>query len=229
MARRLSTDRPAKAEAGRGIYDRYCVRCHARIDRADPHRTIAAVKTPISVVRTDPRMATNVAQRTGKTGKIEGRRAYFVTGDRFGPDARADGIIVHTILGVVLNSPWKQYREASFADVRDGPVTDLLVYKARPLNGIWATAPYLHNGSVPDLYQLLSPADRRPAEFHVGSREFDPVNVGLRSDPGPGRFRFRTTDEAGRPIPGNSNAGHEYGTGLTDDQRQQLIEYIKTL
>jgi hypothetical protein len=231
----------AKADAGRALYDQYCLRCHARIDRADPLRKVTAVKTPVSVVRTDPRMATNFADRVGQTGKVRGRREYFVTGNRFGDTARADALIVHTILGVVLNSPWKQYRGANFAEVRDDAAADRLVYKARPLNGIWATAPYLHNGSVPDLYQLLLPADRRPAEFFVGSREFDPVNVGLRSDPGPRRFRFRTTDEAGRPIPGNSNAGHEYGTGkpkadggdglpiLTDDQRRQLVEYLKTL
>jgi mono/diheme cytochrome c family protein len=100
-----------------------------------------------------------------------------------------------------------------------------LEYKARPLNGIWATGPYLHNGSVPNLYQLLLPSDQRAASFSVGSREFDPKHVGFRSDAGP--FQFDTS------LPGNSNKGHEgrpYGTDrLTDEERWQLVEYLKTL
>jgi cytochrome c551/c552 len=100
-----------------------------------------------------------------------------------------------------------------------------LEYKARPLNGIWATGPYLHNGSVPNLYQLLLPSDQRAASFSVGSREFDPKNVGFRSDVGP--FRLDTS------LPGNSNKGHEgrpYGTdSLTEVERWQLVEYLKTL
>ena len=99
-------------------------------------------------------------------------------------------------------------------------------YKARPLDGIWATAPYLHNGSVPTLFDLLrAPADR-PASFQIGTREYDPVNVGYRSDAAaPGNsFRFDTT------VRGNSNAGHVYGVGaLTDDQRRAMVEYLKTL
>src|SRR5690625_3270750 len=72
-------------------------------------------------------------------------------------------------------------------DTTAQPYNSLLSYKARPLNGIWATAPYLHNGSVPTLYDLLLPAKRpddpedgeyRPDEFMVGSREFDPIKVG---------------------------------------------------
>ena len=100
-------------------------------------------------------------------------------------------------------------------------------YKARPLNGIWATAPYLHNGSVPNLFELLKPASAddaskaAPPKFTVGNREFDPIHVGYRSDSGP--FEFDTTLE------GNSNVGHEFGTGLSDDERFELIEYLKTL
>jgi hypothetical protein len=103
-------------------------------------------------------------------------------------------------------------------------------YKARPLNGIWATAPYLHNGSVPNLTQLLLPPSQRQDRFYVGCREFDPVNVGFVSDrPFPGAFEFRVKDEGGKPIPGNSNAGHDYGTNLTSDERRQLLEYLKGL
>src|SRR5260370_33832594 len=55
-------------------------------------------------------------------------------------------------------------------------------YRARPLNGIWATAPYLHNGSVPSLYWMLKPAAERPKQFCMGARDFDPEQVGFRVD-----------------------------------------------
>lgn len=95
------------------------------------------------------------------------------------------------------------------------------VYKAGPLSGIWATAPYLHNGSVASLYQLLLPASLRLTTFKLGSREFDPLNVGF--DLATGTFDFDTS------AIGNSNKGHEYGTKLTDEERWQLVEYLKTL
>jgi hypothetical protein len=100
-----------------------------------------------------------------------------------------------------------------------------LAYKARPLDGIWATAPYLHNGSVPSLYQLLLPVKDRAKQFFVGTRDFDPKNVGFKTDNAPGAFLFDTTK------PGNSNAGHDtYGMdAMTDDQRWQLVEYLNTL
>jgi hypothetical protein len=111
----------------------------------------------------------------------------------------------------------------AFLDKRSANVA-ALAYKARPLDGIWATAPYLHNGSVPNLYQLLLPAAQRDATFHVGSREFDPVNVGFKIDSG---FLFDTS------IAGNRNTGHDgptYATDrLSDEQRWQLVEYLKTL
>lgn len=101
------------------------------------------------------------------------------------------------------------------------------VYKARPLNGIWATAPYLHNGSVPNLYELLLPQAERSSTFYVGSREFDPINVGFVSTAqanGDRMFKFDTS------LSGNSNAGHEYGTTeLTKAERLELLEYMKTL
>jgi mono/diheme cytochrome c family protein len=100
-------------------------------------------------------------------------------------------------------------------------VTSLEQYIGRPLDGIWASPPYLHNGSVPSLYQLLLPASQRVTTFKVGSRTFDPVNVGF--DITTGSFDFDTS------LPGNGNGGHEYGGTLTETQRQQLLEYLKTL
>jgi hypothetical protein len=100
-------------------------------------------------------------------------------------------------------------------------------YLARPLKGIWATSPYLHNGSVPTLYHMLHP-EQRPATFGVGNREFDPDKIGYQSaaTDGPGIWKFDTT------APGNSNIGHagdRFGTTLPEDQKAALLEYLKTL
>jgi hypothetical protein len=94
-------------------------------------------------------------------------------------------------------------------------------YKGRPLNGIWATAPYLHNGSVPNLDELLKRPGDRKKQFRIGSREFDVDKVGFAIDQGD--FLFDTT------LPGNSNAGHDYGGELNEDDRLDLIEYMKSL
>lgn len=104
-------------------------------------------------------------------------------------------------------------------------------YKARPLNGVWATAPFGHAGSVPNLYQWLLPEDQRDTSFHVGNREFDPVHVGYRTEGVADAFYFRVIDGDGSVIPGNSNRGHS-GPGKTDfteSERWALIEYLKSI
>lgn len=107
----------------------------------------------------------------------------------------------------------------------------VLAYKGRPLTGIWATAPYLHNGSVPTLYDLLLAPDQRPKTFFLGAREFDPVKVGyVTAQSADNSFEFKTRDDSGRFIDGNSNEGHDYGNAqLTEDDRKALIEYMKGL
>ncbi len=101
-------------------------------------------------------------------------------------------------------------------------------YMARTLRGIWVTAPYLHNGSVPTLYHLLHP-DQRPAKFTLGVREFDPEKIGYRSEDAPSAVNAWVFDTA---MPGNSNIGHageKFGTTLSEDQKGALLEYLKTL
>lgn len=137
-------------------------------------------------------------------------------------------------------------RERAAACLRAGPGVSLLAYKARPLNGIWATAPYLHNGSVPTLHDLLLPAAARnvaspldepppegplrPERFDLGTREFDPVKVGYAAEEPGNDWTFRVRDDEGSIIPGNSNAGHDYGNAsLSEEDRLDLIEYLKSL
>jgi mono/diheme cytochrome c family protein len=103
-------------------------------------------------------------------------------------------------------------------------------YASHPLDGIWARSPYLHNGSVPTLADLLKPSDERPKVWCRGSDLYDFEKVGYRAEdaatcPG-GAFRYDTA------APGNSNRGHEgpaYGTSLSQDEKAALVEYMKTL
>ena len=100
-------------------------------------------------------------------------------------------------------------------------------YANHPLDGIWARAPYLHNGAVPTLRDLLEPPERRPKVFYRGYDVYDPQKVGFVStvaEEGGRHFsRFDTS------VRGAGNGGHEYGTGLSDDEKRALVEYMKTL
>jgi len=100
-------------------------------------------------------------------------------------------------------------------------------YEARVLHGIWATAPYLHNGSVPNLWELLLPPERRTASFMVGSKKYDADKVGYVTTESP--FKDGTLVVGSGAAPGNSNAGHDYTRDLNDDQRKALLEYLKQL
>jgi hypothetical protein len=107
----------------------------------------------------------------------------------------------------------------------------LSAYKANPAEGMWASPPFLHNGSVPNLYELLSPAKERSKTFFIG-RDFDPVKVGVDTSGASGKFLFDTS------LFGNSNIGHSFENGsgpgvlgplLTDKERWALVEYMKSI
>lgn len=107
-------------------------------------------------------------------------------------------------------------------------------YKARPLNGIWATPPYLHNGSVPSLHALLGAPGDRPSSFCLGNRAYDPKTVGLDISTCPrGAFKLDTK------VKGSANTGHEFrdapdgtkgvvGPALSAEERAAVIEFLKT-
>jgi hypothetical protein len=122
-------------------------------------------------------------------------------------------------------------------------------YKPRPLEGVWATAPFLHNGSVPTLYQMLLPPAKRDAKFFMGRRDYDPVHVGFATAPdAEGEDDGFWLDTS---IPGNHNTGHAFsadaatwskhladpkanplppgviGPEFTEEQRFDIIEYLK--
>lgn len=267
-----------QAVKGKLLFDEYCAACHARIDRDDPNRRVVAHMTKVSAIGTDPTMAENSFKYQGYSGILRNQYVGLEVGNiLLDKEAPVAALLTQATKNVVATpdpDKWFFQRWTDWAanlvtayveneikssikngnydpDTTVNPLASLNAYKGRPLNGIWATAPYLHNGSVPTLYDLLLPAkckvdpekpedckidpegEYRPDQFKVGSREFDPIKVGLKSsDKG---FTFDTN------FPGNSNAGHEYASGktaqpngeplkpLSKEQKLDLLEYLKTL
>lgn len=232
----------AKAQKGAELYTQLCQRCHLpplnSPEIQDPKYWEAGLKgrsflklnvIPLEEIGTDPRQATNWAQRTAVTGDLG-----------LGTVSAAKGLRV--ITGKIRDMNYAAFgltpdQQDEWSGFRNDGVLAPLAYRARPLGGLWATPPFLHNGSVPNLYQMLVPADRRDKVFYTGSREFDPKNVGYNTVKFDGAFEFRT-DQPKDPHPGNSNAGHEFrntpgkgviGRELSDEERWAIIEYLKTL
>ncbi len=206
------------AAQGAEVYRANCIGCHQVIDRQARQASCAGRTEfripafPIDQIGTDPRQAVNFATRQIKLG------------DQVQPLGAWVKLVTDKIVGQYTADP----KNAARAELIDcGAPNDfqaIEAYRARPLNGIWATAPYLHNGSVPDLVELLKPPAERPATFYVGNWDFDPERLGFawRSQ-SPNTFLFDTGKT------GNANTGHDYGTGLSDPEQRALIEYLKTL
>ena len=261
---------------GRQLYAEYCVSCHEIIQPDNWERKVIAKMLSVDKAGTDPKMALNSVSYTGPSGNFkhiyqdtgvgpvivedEAPVVQILTAATRGviatPDAdkwvlRRFADWIYTLVASISDNPLKPSIKAGeyTADTTDNPYASLLAYKARSLNGIWATAPYLHNGSVPTLYDLLLPkrtagdppgGEYRPDTFGVGCRDLDAAKVGIDCPVGKGQL-FRTTNN-GQPILGNSNAGHEYAAGKTPPMgsdeplpalgradRMALVEYIKSL
>jgi hypothetical protein len=248
----------AVVAAGGALFQQNCQGCHTshipQGGRYETMETFAAMGANV----TDEWMACNTWAYQGASGALTGIPVNYVQALGGGSLAAQEPVrallettvkstliaqkpqiataVARNIFGV---TPLPTVFHAEFAAVRplsakqqrlntcrNNAGNPLMAYKARPLEGVWATAPYLHNGSVPTLYDLLQPPEKRPVTFAVGSPTYDPRKVGYESDPkaGGGAFVFDTR------IDGNSNKGHVYGVaGLTETQRLELVEYLKTL
>lgn len=227
----------AAAARGAELYRAICASCHALVDRDDPHRKLTAMITAVDVVGTDPQSVDNLIGARAPTGILEGA----ITPDgktKYGATASGLDLLKDLVKGILTTQKTAAVRALAYAKqsgldetAKQGdhhgpteadPMADLRSYKARALNGIWASSPYLHNGSVPTLYDLLLPVSERPTRFAVGRWEYDPAKVGYVSD-GEQPWVLDTS------LTGNHNFGHEYGTSLSDDERWALVEYLKTL
>lgn len=216
----------ARIARGTQVYSQQCASCHALADRNDPKRQLKATLTPLAEIGTDPRMVQNFLAATSDTGVLQGRKEGVLGGPVFGAQAQTPDLVVHAAVGAALRHPLQAIRDAvaSYHKVYKAAVDSHPDhYRARPLSGIWASAPYLHNGSVPSLAEMLKVPEQRMKTFYVGSREFDPDAVGLAVAVRDNANEFDTS------LAGNSNAGHTFGTALDDAAKRDLLEYLKSL
>lgn len=231
-----------------------CVQCHEvppAVTRGVPRLlNMNTWKTPIMAVGTDQHEY-DVLTRTVKTGVLEGARLPLISEQplkpvdaaanvlsvaikgailqnsvpiRLGPQALRDSAQVEALIKAQLTAMEGIYRLPAPPNASGSPG---FAYESRVLEGIWATAPYLHNGSVRSLADLLKPAAERTAEFKIGP-EYDPVNVGLAVEQPHFGSTLTTTDCSDRKS-GSSRCGHEFGTQLPNADKKALLEYLKTL
>ena len=243
------------ASQGRALYSENCAYCHAP-DPKKPAERFAPSRdpewrmrvVPTAIVGTDPTTADNIADHRFDISKLGWTKAELGKLDVRLFGATLDDIDLNNISSakalayVTAYVENRAYQDAGISDRErwrmDGfglpiGVQEKRGYKARPLDGIWATPPFLHNGSVPNLFQLLSPVSERDSQFWVGNFEFNPKHVGFDSEKFTGGFLFDTR------ITGNSNQGHEFragcrqdgviGRALQPEERWALVEYLKVL
>ena len=229
-----------KAAKGKALFVENCASCH----NAWPYRWTEPNKfgkrfvlvglVAQSYVGTDHTQAEAV-RPFSITGQLSDYMPPGFRGKEIVPSEVFKVAIARGIIGTALSK--LKLTEAETLDLHgyreepQPPAPDR-VYKAAPRDGVWSTPPFMHNGSVPNLYEMLIPAKERTKKFYI-TREFDPVKVGLDTNEVAGAFLMDTA------LLGNSNAGHSFQDGprgngtigplLTDEQRWALVEYLKSI
>lgn len=242
----------AKARHGAELFKAHCTGCHGgpeyrltpAADTEGGRQWLAVTMVDIGKVKTDPKMLTNFTGRFAKPGVL----APLLANAPHLSDGQvpAGAVLLAAVSAITENDlrargitgdARKQWYGWRFAPGSNAPQQGWLQppsYKAGPLAGVWATGPFLHNGSVPTVYDLLSPEEERPARFYVGSKRLDAEKLGFVSSPDAfpekaraGLFLFDTS------LPGNSNRGHAFPdpavTKLSPDDRFAIVEYLKIL
>ena len=243
------------AAQGRQVFEKHCAGCHeyGDKDRTEAGLIHLRGKSP-EFTGTDPTVARTIACPVPHVGPLEVTPTSYsiedsdllkacagvtagkaFTGNSFAATVQVavDAIKKKAFLAEGVSEAeqraMEDYAQRGLARWRDtlldtkppaGP------YAPRPLHGIWAAAPYLHNGSVPTLHDLLLPPDQRPKTFALGARDYDPAKLGfvVSQDCKPQDCLVDTT----LPDYGNSNGGHVFGTDMSEVDRTALLEYLKT-
>lgn len=267
--------KPDRVERGRAVYAEMCSGCHLpdtntpafwsskHWEPSGDSKVLNAVTIPLDEIKTDPEQSLVLSKRTVdvpgflkvNTADLQTWWQCEIPTASKSPNEMVYALGLMTVVDLVARK-WmddEKIPEAERARIWNlarknclNPAPDPR-YRARPLNGIWATAPYLHNGSVPSLYWLLKPESERPRKFCMGRRDYDPETVGFAIAANErcktGETEFSATDADGKPIKGNSVLGHSFerkdgepkrpgviGRMFKDDaERYDLIEYLKTL
>jgi hypothetical protein len=195
---------PQLAQQGAPIYAQYCAACHGTRDapfRSSPPRKDEFVGTVVAI----DKIGTDRHRLDSYTYLVAANQSTLYAG--YEKDWG-------------FNKPYP-FRFCHFHKTAG--------YANMPLDGIWLRAPYLHNGSVPNLRELLEPSTARSQTFFRGNDVYDPQNVGFVSNvAAQGDTQFFKFDTA---TLGNGNQGHEgpeYGTNISDAEKRALIEYLKT-
>jgi hypothetical protein len=234
------------ADRGAELYDAKCAHCHLPKVGSEAfwssenwlkpnefgRRYLHVNLIPVEEVGTDRSHVDDMAAR-----RVNIPPNLQITSDKF-------GVALGQLVGKALRRwydnqtpPVPPDKRAEMDGYRPNEIAANLAYKSRPLDGVWATPPYLHNGSVPDIEALLSPLADRPKTFWLGHRAYDPKRLGYRSDKLSGGFKFDTQ------LRGNHNTGHLFddapadgttmpgriGPKLSPDDRRALIEFLKSM
>jgi mono/diheme cytochrome c family protein len=224
---------------GEKLFAQHCIECHTTYPyrwsepRKGGVRAIENALVPQRIVGTDGTQLAGVTFDPNPLIATKALAAYFG-----GKNAVSQGEFVSKITTQLLERALKQsgpFTPIEMADMTgyapSGTSAPVQSYKAAPRDGVWATGPFLHNGSVPNIYELLSPAAERSKTFYVG-RDFDPIKLGLDMAGNKEGYFFETTRI------GNSNAGHSFeatkgpgvvGPAFSESERFALIEYLKSI
>ncbi|MFZ5713750.1 MAG: di-heme-cytochrome C peroxidase [Bradyrhizobium sp.] len=267
--------KPDRVERGRAIYAEMCSGCHLpavdtpafwsskRWEPSGDSKVLNAVTIPLDEIKTDPEQSLVLSKRIVdvpgflkvNTADLQTWWQCEVPTASKSPNEMVYALGLMTVVDLAVR---KWMDDENIPEAERGRMWNLARknclnpapdprYRARPLNGIWATAPYLHNGSVPSLYWLLKPQNERPQKFCMGRRDYDPETVGFAVTANEscrtGETEFSAIGSDGQPIRGNSVLGHSFelkqgepkragviGRIFKDDaERYDLIEYLKTL
>ena len=220
------------AERGKPIFEKHCAGCHTAVAHVGPQSNLLEYKLfRPEVLKTDPNYVQNIVTPvpSGPMGQamialtLSVKDAYYarysVPADdqarwedkaRRGQDFFRDTFLGFTGASALGND---------YGDIKPG-----LGHRARHLSGVWATAPYLHNGSVPSIAALLK-LEPRPDKFTVRSHEYDPKVLGYVST----LAGAQAGDVYDTSLQGNSNQGHDFATDLSPEDKQAILEYLKVL
>ena len=246
----------ALAAQGKALYEAPgssggCAGCHGIQEAADPLTRNVVWKTPILDVGTDSREY-NVLKWQVNTGVLSGAKIPVI-GKPLNPTDSAFNVLALSVEGIILqrlpnvarfivDNEMNKHQQAhihatleEYTRALDGafkkPPPDKdrpFKYESRVIQGIWAVAPYLHNGSVPTLTDLLNPVSERPKAFKIGPN-YDPTGkVGLAAEQTKFDYTLKTTDCSNRNS-GTSVCGHEFGVTLKPEEKRALLEYLKSL
>jgi mono/diheme cytochrome c family protein len=239
---------------GRSTTEGGCVDCHGIKPGLVQFPDVQTWATPLQDVGTDSAQY-EILRWKAKTGVLQGAEIPHLR-EPLGETDYALNVLATSVLGAIIQNrlfpssgademgldllaklrnppPSLEGLKGAYSVFQDlraigrGLETAAPVYEARVMEGIWAAAPYLHNGSVPTLAELLKPAAERVASFAIGPA-YDTQNVGVAVEQTKFGYTLTTTDCANRSS-GNSRCGHEYGTWLKPEEKKALLEYLKVL